>query len=197
MSTISENFDGPYTINIPYTVDGHNHNHKLHFDLDAAASPGADPANLNVKCRDGTTKTLEFATDEYVAVLRDVMPQQALFGDAIIKFHPGYKVPPQFITSFPVGGNGAINSPYVPAQQATFTFRTLEGGTMRIQLMENHFTGQAKEPLSSVTDAAASALRDYVTQPDTWFLGRDTSYVIGAINLLRGQNEKLFRARFR
>ena len=89
-------------------------------------------------------------------------------------------------------GNG------IPAGQNVFTFRTREGGSMRINLMEAPRNYGTKVSYTSMTTAEKDFC-DFVTDNvnEGWFLGQDTSYPFATIALYPGQNEALFKKRYR
>lgn len=82
------------------------------------------------------------------------------------------------------------------AQQETMTLRTIDGGTMRVQLMEpvSSLTSKQNPPFSP---AHFDALRTYLIGTNHPFVGRDNTRPLAAIAWGSGQNEKLFRKRFR
>lgn len=84
----------------------------------------------------------------------------------------------------------------VAAQQETMTLRTVNGGIMRVQLMEpvSSLTSRQNPPFSP---AHFDALRSYLVGTAHPFVGRDDSRPLAAIAWGSGQNEKLFRKRFR
>lgn len=87
------------------------------------------------------------------------------------------------------------------AEQSIWTFRTEEGGIMKVSLMET-----IRNPGSRLAYAAMTtqekALVDFILGrgSETYgapFVARDTSYPISEIALFPGQNEALFKKRFR
>lgn len=84
----------------------------------------------------------------------------------------------------------------VAAQQETMTLRTVNGGIMRVQMMEpvSTLTTYQTPPF---TPAHFDALRAYLVSLAHPFVGRDDSRPLAAIGWGSGQNEKLGRKRFR
>lgn len=77
-------------------------------------------------------------------------------------------------------------------------FRTKEGGTMRITLQEA--TQAVGSPVAyGDLGAVRQALVDYVelVAEGAYFLGRDTSYPLAFTRMFPGQNEAIFKKRFR
>jgi hypothetical protein len=77
-----------------------------------------------------------------------------------------------------------------------FTFRTLEGGLMKINIEEGNRASGISIAAGALTGTEADFVA-YVVSDDGWFLGRDTSYPIAALYLHPGQNEAIFKARYR
>jgi len=94
-----------------------------------------------------------------------------------------------------VAGTGGTAQ--VAAGQYIWVFRTTEGGTMKVSIMEGtpHQPG-IKIPYASMS-AAAKAISDALTNGTSPWLGRDTSYPFAVTGLFPGQNEALFKRRFR
>jgi len=101
-----------------------------------------------------------------------------------------------YINTMTLGVAGASAAAPVPAQQTTMTFRSLDGGQCRIQLMETSLTGNTKDAYP-FTNVPASAVAAYAISGSSPIIARDNAHLNVPMNLLGGQNERLFRKRYR
>lgn len=194
---MAQNFPGPYEVEIEYVVGDLRHIHRVSCDVVSAPAPGTDPTLIELQTKGGTPKTLDAAIDEYIPLVQPFFSAS----DASFVGYNFWKYEPQtfdrsFITTAQIGLNGTNPSPYVKAGQGTYTFRSSEGGRMRLTWLEHSLEGFFVTEFADL-GADASAYMSYVLSSGGWILARDTSYPIVGLRQLRGQNEVIFRKRFR
>jgi len=82
------------------------------------------------------------------------------------------------------------------ASQIIFTFRTQGGHIAKFYLMETNVTSNQilREPFPA---GALADLASYLAAPDSAIYAGDETYVWATLGIACGQNEKLFRSRFR
>ena len=151
-----------------------------------------------MQLNDHSREHLDVVCDAFAAVLRPlisgadgVINYAELWAFTDLTFEASY------ISSYAIAAPGSHAGAGVTASELIFTFRTLEGGYMRVVLMETPFD---PGPSLNYTDmgVAAAALCDYITTPATnHFLGRDTSSPFIVNKQCPGQNETLFKKRYR
>lgn len=198
------NFPGPYQIRIYYSsapggVASLFHSMRLNVDLTSDPAPGSSFADVDAVNHAAATKQLDTVLSEFIALL------QPLYSAANTAFNYAelwYCVPNSFEQNFiatqDISLAGSAGGNNVQAAQNIYVFRTREGGTMRVNLMENITQYAAKISYSSM-NADQKALCDYITDNvnEGWFLGQDTSYPFATVALYPGQNERLFKLRYR
>lgn len=193
---MAKNYPGPYEIELHYDVDGEEHVARYNCDVVTAPTPGQDPATINLATRDGAGIFLSVAVNEWVNLLKARFDTGTNFA-----FYNFYSIAPlstvrTFITTGTLNVAGtSVSSPRL-AGQMTYTFRTAEGNTMKIVTLESVDISDIRVPYAG-TGAGNQAIMDYVIASDTWFLARDTSCPIAAMNVVGGQNEAVFRSRYR
>jgi hypothetical protein len=103
----------------------------------------------------------------------------------------------QYFSTYSIATAGLHASAGEVASQQTYTFRTIEGGIMKVVLNEQPQSQWA--PLSYAgLSADQQAFVDFFTDDSTsYWLARDTSYPHIFLKLFGGYNESLFRKRFR
>lgn len=194
---MATNFPGPYEIRLYYTINSLQHTARYNCDLVAPPTPGTPFSDHDVKEKGGGSEDLQVAVDAWVALFR---PCFAAAGGSVDyaelwQYTPG-TFDASFVTVYTIGlamtGAGAYN----PAGETIMTFRTLEGGIMKLYFEETNVAFAVRDA-PPFAPAAFEAIRNFVTSNDNWMLARDTSYPFAAIALFHGQNEATFKLRFR
>lgn len=197
-----DNFPGPYELRFRYdTVVSAvtlQHQQRLNLALTADPNPGDAFNNIQAITRGGiATPDLQAACGAWLTLLAQRFHTSTTFGIVELWKYTPLTYLAQFISAYtPAVAAGVSTDPTTVAQQETFTSRTVEGGIHRIQLMESVATVQIRTAYPTL-NADIDAIFDFVASSINWILARDTSYPFASLNHLGGQNEKLFRIRFR
>lgn len=195
------NFDGIWELRTWYrtTPTGMTTmEHRMSMDVAVNGDPpvGTEFNVINLDTKDSDTRTLQ----NWVEALGTVLAP--LFDDtANIFLYELWKIPEgttdaTFISALAadIDGTNAID-PAQPAHQSTLTFRTYAGGTARIQLME---TADARNGRFSVGSYAPMGdLSNLISQDGSPVKGRDNAFIFWPLADNEGQNEKLWRKRYR
>lgn len=193
---MADNFPGPFEVRIFYSVGGLTHVMKVNCKVDSAPVPGADPSTITLLNRGGNTVPLLASVADFVATLQDVHSVDTDFDYAELWEYPPQSRDGTFITAWSLAVSGTVASTIIPAQQHTLTFRTQEGGVMKLVILESAFEGSGR--ISGSNDIAPFAgVWSYVDADTGWLLARDTSWPIAKIRRSDGQNEAIFRRRYR
>lgn len=197
------NYDGIYELRIFYstTPSGQTQmTHRLTFDIKLVAdvAVGTAFADIDVLPRNLTPVTLDswlMDPGGFMELLVDCYPGAAEFPYAELWKIPEGTFDATFISAYEIGLVGTSVTASTSCQQTTFTFRSIGGGVARLQLMESSFTGNTRQtpPFSTV----ANALSTFFASAASCALARDNSYVFARIAQNDGQNETLFKKRFR
>lgn len=191
------NFPGPESIEIVYTVANVQHKQELNCNLVDGYTIGGDPANMTLVTRDAQGVSVSQAVADYVDIAKGFFGTNMTFDFYNVWRYTPLSTERTFVTSGAIGVAGVSSNPTVLAQQNTLTFRTAEGGTMRMVYLEPANDVLVSSPLSAPSVNAAGFVRDYVLATDSWILARDTSYPIAPLNFIGGQNEAVFKRRYR
>lgn len=178
--------------------------HRLTVDVNVIGIPavGTDFTSIEVDTPDETALlSLSEISDSIGALWQACYPAAAHLSQFELWKIPEGTTDAVFISQYDVGLVGTNATASKPAGQATFTFRSLEGGVARFQLMESSFTGDTKESRPYAA-AAATNIADYITTGDNtpplrYFKARDNSAIFANVHFTQGQNEKLYRKRYR
>lgn len=197
------NYDGIYELRIFYSTTPTSQTqmlHRLTFDIKLVAdvAVGTSFADIDVLPRSLTPLTLDswlMDPGGFMELLVDCYPATAEFPYAELWKIPEGTFNATFISAYEVGLVGTSVSASVSCQQTTFTFRSIAGGVARLQLMESSFAGQSRQ--TPPFTAVANALSIFFASAASIALARDNSYIFARIAQNDGQNETLFKKRFR
>jgi hypothetical protein len=196
---LEKNYPGPYEVRLNYTVSASSvvlsHQQRLNVRISGTPTPGEIFPNIDALRRDDTPVALDEEVDDWVALLQPLFSNLTTFVNAELWKYEALSFESSFVGVYTIGLAGTSGTAQ-PAGQAIMTFRTNEGGIMKISLMECNIA-----PAVSVTypnlSVAGKALADAVQFGTSPWLARDTSYPFAFIALHPGQNEVLFKKRFR
>lgn len=203
---MTANFPGPLEARIFYTVSNTiggpiQHVMKLNFTLPAGhtITPGQSFGTISVQIRSGVPVTLQAAIDGFITVVRPLYD----LDDSTFDYAECWEYTPgtfdaRFISTYNIGLAGSNTSPgeSVAASQNIMVFRTQEGGIMKLSLMEGK-SGVALPRSYAQLASDSKAVVDYVLSTNIWMLARDTSYPLSFKAQYLGQNEALFKRRYR
>jgi hypothetical protein len=192
------NFPGPYGLRLFYTVDSLAHKAEYNIDLVSSPDVGTPFDEIFAVSRGAGDYRLDNLVDDWIGVIDNLFSA----ADSTFDYVELWRYVPDsfetvYISTYSIGVAGASPSAHTGASQRVFTFRTTEGGIMRVMLLETPFGSiPGITPYGDLT-GSNQALMDFVVSGANCFLGRDTSYPIVPLRLLTGQNEKTFRQRYR
>jgi hypothetical protein len=190
------NFPGPHQVDIHYAVDGLDHVQKLNCELLEFPDPGITFSDVHVIVRAGTNPTLAAAVDAWVTLIKARFAADCEITHAEAFVCGVGNFDRTWLGTYAIGVDGTHAGVYAPASEVTHTYRTAEGGILKLTWEESTIDFFAKTSLGAATSYEA-AIRDFVVSDANWILGRDTSYPIAGYNLLYGQNEAIFKRRYR
>lgn len=190
---------GPYLFTIDYVFDSISHEFAANCDVNGPASTGDNPDDVIMRNKGSGGIPLSQAADDIWTVLA------AFFnGTTLASTYSLWKMNTDnddrlFISggilSSPDGSN--ISSPNRPASEAIWTFRTGAGNVMKTNLLEGVWPENSQIPMASDTTPGVLALRTYMLSADCIVTARDRSFAVAPMNSSYGQNEKIWRRRFR
>lgn len=198
---MAQNFDGVWELRIFYTTTPTGflpmqHRHTLDVRVVGEPTVGTAFGSIPVELAAGGTTDLENVVTNYTALLDDLFST----GDTI-DFAELWKIPEgtydaTWVSTMSIGVPGTSTLAAGPAYQMTITFRTAAGGIARAQFMETWYADNGRFPFPTssgdVNDVAA-----FVAGENSPFVGRDNADILIALAYNSGQNEKLWRKRYR
>lgn len=194
------NYPGPYEVRIQYIVSvsgvSLSHEQRLNVDL-VTPVPVAEPfTTIVANERDGGTNSLEAWVDTWVAALQPHFHTSATISLAELWKYEPFSFEASYVSTYDISLAGTSGAAPVPAGQAIWAFRTVEGGIMKINLMECSIQSGVSRAYVAMS-AIEKAIVDLIVGGNNCWLGRDTSYPFAVTQLHPGANEALYRKRYR
>lgn len=202
------NYPHPWQARIKYQVDGLTHIHQVYLApyvglWDIAPGQPASAYELD------SVGTPDF--DSWVNTYINGSPLHSppfegfkrwLTADGSIISVELWKYPPesntgQFLTAVNMSEEGTESGSYDPASQIITTFRTQEGGIMRHVVMETTRPDNGQKSFSDLADWQQKFFTWQILDSGSPIIARDGSKPFAMSRLSRGQNEALFRKRYR
>ena len=190
------NFPGPYEIELKYTCSGEQHVQRLNCDVVGSPTPGTDPTTIDMNLRSGSTIKVDAGVNAWTLLIDALFHTSVTFDDYTLWSYAPLTFDRTFIATATIGTNGVNAGAVNLSFQQILTFRTLEGGVMKLNFMESSATSIARLTYAA-SGPAVVAIFDFVNGTTNWILARDTSYPIAAIHSMGGENEALFKKRNR
>jgi hypothetical protein len=193
---MATNFPGPYAVEITYVIGGLTHKMLLNTQVSGSPDPGDNAALVDLVLRNASTIPLPDAVDDWIALLVPLFSTTSTFVEAVLWRYEPESFDRTFITSYAIGEDGTNAGAFAPAKYRKFSFRTQGGGILYVTLLESIVDGNLQEtyPFAS---GASNAIANYVVAATSWIYARDNTYPISPLRLSDGQNEVLFRKRYR
>lgn len=197
------NFPGPYEVEFPYNVplSGVSVGHVLRVNCAAVGTPapGTPASSVNLQTIAGTPATLQACADGLWDRIRIFLNTTATSLPFILwKYTPG-TFAKTFITSGTLTNpNGSSSNPNLAAHYLKMTFRSASGGIMGVMVSEDAQGGDTQIPLAA--NPAGNGYEQfaaYVISSAGWMLARDDSFPLVPYRLSFGENEAIWKKRFR
>lgn len=177
----------PGFIRLYYTSNGHPHVQVLPISFDSTPVAGTEP---NLESRDGSAVAASAFMAAYLAVWRAIFP--------IATAWTGFEVyskeilgDPQYIWGDDLTIVGSNGSGVQSNSQVTYTFRTNQGGVMRLVAMEAAIATTVRAPLRTTLAAPNGAIATYILGATNCIIGRDGGFPISGIFITSKVNDAL------
>jgi hypothetical protein len=195
------NFPGPFELRLNYTTQITNvtfgHQARYNVILNPEPSPGTAFADIDIDLRGGGSALLDTYCASWITLIDELYNSTtATFQNWELWKYTPLSFEASFVSAQDIGVNGSSGAALFAAGQSILSFRTLEGGIMKLNFMESIVSAAASDP-APYTPSGLEAIRTFILGTTNGFLGRDTSYPFASIAHYPGQNEVLFKKRFR
>lgn len=195
---MAENLPGPYEVE--YTMTGWTapaREHVFRVSCAVLGSPVAGTAAtaIDVQKMGGGTAKLNIVANQLWEFLRLFYPVAVTCtGYQLWKYVPGTLAKDFISAATPTNVAGSAGGTITPAAQLTQTYRSANGGILKLVILESLLPGDARITLvPSAAGTASQKLAAYIMSADNIALARDDSYPVAPLRDARGQNERIWR----
>lgn len=192
---------GAYECRLTYatTISGQqlSHKHQFNVRLSTTPAPGTPFDEISVLNWDASTQELGQMLTAYFAVLLPLIPDEAVLEVVELWHYPDGGSNAIYISAGGYGSTGTNVGAPRAAGQATFTFRTLAGGLMKMVLMESSLAGDLRQSYGAVPAGIVKNYMDFIGGTEHAIAANDSFRPFAPIAFIPGQNEAVYRKRFR
>jgi hypothetical protein len=189
------NWPAPYVVDIFYRVQGQLHKHSAGMILSTEPEAGVEFDTLSAITKNGSLEPLDVVTDTIVSYIKPFYGplDDILFAELWHYLPESFER--QYIASYEIGAVGTGTAGQI-MRQMIMSFRSSLGGVGYVNLLEGAFP-QDTQTGWPFPAGAANAFATYVFSTASPYVFRDNGRPVTPINLSYGQNEKMWRKRFR
>jgi hypothetical protein len=192
------NFPGPYELEFVLslaTTPAREHVIRQNIALVGSPVAGTPFASITVQKQGGGTANLQTAADLLWSFHRLMHATIMTVVNVILWKYVTGTFAKDFVSSGTVATPSGVTGSAQEAQQHTLSFRTANGGIMKLVYLEGNVAGNSR--LNLVPNTVGTNFQKvaaYVLSADNICLGRDDSYPVAALRESRGQNERVWRS---
>lgn len=197
------NFPGPYQVRLFYTTSVNaiplQHVQQLNLGLSTTPAPGDGFDTVFPMLRGGVSSDdLETLTNTWAVGMQNLFSNVA--GNTIDyaelwKYDAG-TFDASFISTLAINLPGTRAAATAQSNQQMMVFRSTNGGVVKFNFMETVLGTGAKDT-TPFSDGTAESIRDDIEGGIFPWIGRDNGWPFATIGLYPGQNEAIFKKRFR
>lgn len=197
------NFPGPYQLRVyydcvPAAEPSLTHVMQFNLDCDSTPDPGDPFSDIDVLRRSGDPSALSDVVGALMTVLRPICSlADTAFNYAELWAYEAGTENASYVSSLDISLAGSDDVDGVPAELEVYSFRTIEGGIMKIYLLEQLHPGRVPENYTDLSDEEKDFVDWVVAPTSAFFLGRDTSYPFVFHKLSASESEHTFERRYR
>lgn len=197
------NYPGPYQLRLFYTCNGTpggvlTHSLRLNLALDGVPDVGDDFDTIDVLDHLGGTEKLDTIVDELIVLLKTRFNSAASeFTTAELWRYDDLTFEASYVAVYDVSVAGTSATSMQKTMQGTYTFRTFEGGIMRLVLLETDQAIQEPRVYGDLGSGDTDIIDYFLSATGRYFLAADTSYPAAFLRLSNSYNNATFRKRYR
>lgn len=194
---MAENLPGPYELE--YTLTGFvnpNRDHLFRVNCIAIGdpAPGSLPTAITMQKQGGGTASLSVVANqlwEFIRLLYGV--SISCSGFQLWKYVAG-TLAKDFVSAGTPTNVACTGAGGTALGQLTQTYRSANGGIMKVVLLETNQTGDTRTTLiPNGAGTPSQRLAAYITSADNIALARDDAFIVAALRDSRGQNEAIWK----
>lgn len=191
-----QNFPYPYQVHYRVVTPVGSHKQRVGLNVTSNPAQGTSFTGIDATRRGSTTVDLATWATEYFGFLLGVMGANYSIDTIELWKYAPESLDGTYVSSFTSSFSRTTGDSAEVAKYRMLTFRTSEGGVMKIVLFDKASYGNTQQPYTSLS-TEEKALIDHVRSSACALIGLDGSFPIGFIRASDGQNEALWRKAYR
>lgn len=201
--TTTVNFPGPQVLRLHYTVANQTggtltHTLNLNCKSEETYDPGEPWADINLIRSVGIPSAIGSVVNAIVDEIEDFFNSTDVDFVLAELFNVAAGTEDfTFVASATLALPGTAVGATNEASMTTLTFRTREGGIMRLQFMEDVNAYSQRLSYGDLNPASQSLVDYILDESSDWFWGKDTSLPIAFLGMSTGPARATFNARYR
>lgn len=189
---------GPFLLDFPYVQTGQAHHLTINVDMVGDETIGISPTVATLRSKGAGPLILSGAANAFWAIMRLFMPSSTIANSFVLWKYNGTNLDKTFIS----GGtlttpNGGSIGTAVLASQLIMSYRSGGGNLGKLVVNDTVITTNVYGPLGGGLIGETVAVRSYLLSDDCVVMARDRSFPVAGLNEAAGQNEKLWKRRYR
>lgn len=195
------NYPGPQEVEYQVQVSTFVHRIRLSCAIDGSVpTPGTPPASINLMTRSGAPAALSVCANGLWEQLRTFFNTSvSCLGYTLWNYPVAGSLAKDFVTSGTVTNAAGLSATASNlAFQCTLSFRSANGGVLKLTLLESVYTDKFSLPL--IANAAGSTpqkVAAYMISSAGWAIARDDGFPVVPTKITGGENEVIARKRYR
>ena len=189
-----------YQVRLTQLVDGIEHVYKFWALPQTFTAPAGNPANTyNILLRDATAGAFDAIVEAFLDNIVSRFTDESSFVTAELWKTEADSQDFQFLTAFQPTTQPIIAESYGPATQTVYTARTLGGNIFRVNVLEGRSAAFGRANwVANPAGTSEEVLADYLCEDNASpFVDRQGTFPFAPLRRNYGQNEVIFRKRFR
>lgn len=195
---MARNFPGPYELEYTLLINGRTSLIRYSVVVTNSPSVGAPLSDFLLRLKNTTTRNAQQCANDFWSRARALYNSGvSCTGVTLWRYRPN-SLAKDYMTAAPVTNpNGLSNQPTNLGGQVIMTFRSGAGGIAKLVFLETPYTSNGIESFSPTATTPHQLLAQYAVSGDSPIVARDNGFLVTGIRILFGQNEAIWRRRFR
>jgi len=195
------NYPGPYEVRINYTVNiaavPYDHQQRFSCVMNIEGGVG-DPFSdfIPVQTNGSAVTTLDSHMETWTDLLQDYFTSSGVIVDVELWKYTAGTFDATWYSAKTINKTGTGTGSMIRASEQIFTIRSDNGGIMRAHFEEGRVAAGVKDTLP-LADAELDLLADHIMSDNNIFVARDGGYPAVFIAMYPGNNEAIFKKRYR
>lgn len=192
------NMPGPYEIEFEltgWTAPARSHLFRVSVAAVGSPTAGSLPTAIDIQKMGGSTAKLNVVANQIWEFVRLWFTSSIACNNYTLwRYVPGTLAKDFISAGTMTNPAGSAGGSLIPSHQVTLTFRSANGGILKVVLLESTQGGDTRAVLTAnPAGTPPQRLASYMMSADNVILARDDAFPVTPLRDSRGQNEKIWR----